>query len=227
MTLVQKEIKAIYTRKNEWGVLTEHKIRPADTWWQPWANTVAYFPLKTDQNDVMNNAAIPITWTSKSIWYEFAGSDSTKISNKTWWTKNINTVRFASFWIKPESKTSWVVAKFLQVPVWNVSYNRWHSAPSAAEKFAAFNWSQWFLSGAYSFTAWNWYHIAMWNNGTQTLAYVNTVKVWELNMTPATDLAYFANKITAVFSEIIFEDNVWSWQEIIDYYNATKSIYWL
>lgn len=58
--MTEKSIKAVYTRKNEWGVLTEHKIRPSsrlpsayqeveyiqssgtqyiDTWYKPWKAT--------------------------------------------------------------------------------------------------------------------------------------------------------------------------------------------
>lgn len=50
MTLIEKSVKWVYVRKNEWGVLTEHKIRPSYKR-EPWANTLAYLPLATDTND--------------------------------------------------------------------------------------------------------------------------------------------------------------------------------
>ena len=73
-------------------------------WWKPWANTLAYFPLTDNENDVLGNYTLPISWTKQDIGYRYISNNyNTRITVS-------NTQRFVSFW----TKINWYTSNWAQ-----------------------------------------------------------------------------------------------------------------
>ena len=80
--------------------LWDTKIRPSGWWgWQPWANTIAYYPLETDANDYSWNNKNPTTVGSAvTFWTDSDGNKCAKFI--------ANTNSYISYW------TSWSAVNF-------------------------------------------------------------------------------------------------------------------
>ena len=194
-------------------------VYEAPEWWKPWANTLAYFPLKENQNDVMWNYTLPLTWTQEQIWYTF---------NKSW-DQNItinSSQRFVSCWVKINSYLSnW--AQILSACNGWPFYNYYNSYSDSNKRFQAYSWSsRVFNSDQIQTNANTWYHYAWWWDGTKVVCYLNWSKVaeWTCNVNVWTSCKFITN-INVTFSELIYESAVRTDQEISDYYNQTKSNY--
>jgi len=209
------------------------KIKTITTWvgweekyiywgWGPWANTIAYYPFKEDQLDKVWSSSIGITWTKETLWYTFSST----------WSIDINTppssCRFISVWIKWNSN-QW---QYVQTPctyIWNILYNYYNNNGSTYNKrFQHSVWSSsWSTRWSWSPNTWEWHHLAMWFDGTKCFAYVDGTLVWSYNTTSVYTpwwmrLGYMINETV---SEFICESVCWTTDEILAYYNNTKSKY--
>lgn len=226
MALVQKEIKKVY--------LGSTQIRPV--WWQPWANTICYFPLDTDLNDTSGN------------WYSLTGNNWAVIGN----LNGLNCLDLTS----NHSYASWVIS---WIPQWNqvrtnIFWIRWNfiewgysgytygqSGSGKADTIyynSPITWSQYWnaIDTWVTPTAWDWVHIAVTIDGsTSQKVYVNwTLKnSWSLTMnTDGTTLYLWHNPRDWTYanwyiSKFIIENRVRTAQEVADYFNQTKADYWI
>ena len=188
--------------------------------WKPWANTLAYFPLKDNQNDVMGNYTLPLTWTQQTLWYTF---------NKSW-NQDItvnSSQRFCSYRVKINSY--YWNAQLLTPCVWWPQYNFNHSSADFTKRFEAFYWStRVLLSDQVPTTTNTWYHFALWWDGTKILCYLNWNKVAEAtNSLNTGTTCKFIQNLNITLSELIYESAARTAQEIQDYYDQTKANYWL
>ena len=198
------------------------------SWWgwgyTPTANTIAYFPFKDDTSDASGHwYTLDVAWSKQTIWYDFTSTVS--IGNSF----PYSTVKTSMCWVKIKSfsKSGAHQAWLLRTQPWSylVSDNLYP------------NW--WF----YAYTNGNKYtdaprtldtrmHLVITVSWADLVCYKDGVKYtvtgwagqWWYNR-----LLYFASNCSWTFcvSDAIFEDKVRTEQEVSDYYNQTKSKYWL
>ncbi len=238
------KLKRIMMRPN--GV--EKQVRPS--WWQPWANTVLYCPLKDDILDHSWNHTM--TMTTSTYWT--VAKDSTGFYYFNWWYISSEayfwpiTAWTLSTWVKKSSSKSWWDNRF----TWSVSTHYKGSSPFhcwLAFNFGGYSWQNWtFNAGATSWTTsqnvtwptmWSWelwtmtYDNTVWakfyRNWTYENSFSNTNNlrndslptfIWATN--PYTD-----QYLDWYLSDVIIEDKARTAQEIADYYNLTKWNYWI
>jgi hypothetical protein len=208
------------------------QVRPS--WWNPWANTVAYYPLTADFNDK--------SWN----WYNLTVSNAS-ITNLNWvscgyysngraynTSAPVGTQRTLSAWVY-NITTSWAPAV-----IWTwASQGSWYciflALTSGTVEISDFYrvWVQW---GTLSKNTWH--NIVAVNDNTSMKIYVDGVlkgsnthtrtdastwiSVWGKPFTNQYD-----NNCTWYISNAIIEKAVWSDTDVANYYNLTKSDYWL
>ena len=209
MTLVEYPVKNVY-------------IWESSGWtWAPWANTLAYYPLKTDWNEaswktwlnIVNNwikfnwVAI-FDWNNHNCHFENDVGQAKTISmriNRIWWWNDwyckILDRRYTYQYITVWSRYSW--------NVYTVQSGNLAVLPSSQRTYFVFIiddqiklYLNWELAGSGNKgnLNWTWYYI--WGDNSSSSRY-NYDFIW-------------------MMSELIFEDRVRTAQEIADYYNATK-----
>jgi len=195
------------------------QVRPV---WTPWSNTLAYFPFKDDQLDKVWSSSISITWTKQTLWYNFSSSWEILVQTPP------STCSFASWWVKYNSAQT-TVAQFWWTYIWWIKYNFTHSTANYNKRFEIWLWGQSYnVSSEQNTTTWQRYHIAMWYDWTYAYWYINWQQVWKLSSWHSENwtirLWYWINMDV---SEYILESQARTAQEVTDYYNQTKSNYWL
>jgi hypothetical protein len=219
--------------------------------WQPWANTLAYYPLETDTNDYSwNGRNMTNSWItfSDGVWV-FNGSSMATVTGSGW---NIN---------KPNMT---IQARFkCNYSTTNKSYtivSRWENSPSSNSnvcymmalnyssgttyimswfaKWSDTSYNPWYFAHSISKNVWylmtlvneNWNSQKLYLNGTQ-IASSNVITQQNINSIPLviwntyyrSNQTYFVGNV----SNVILEDKARTAQEISDYYNLTKTNYWL
>lgn len=223
-------------------------------WWTPWANTVAYLPLKWNLNDLAWNytwtswanlqwdttvANIPVAYITYDNWYAYTTTNWPTIS----WSNSYT----ISWWVKQTSAT-WAMC-LLNTWLWQANYHN----NIRFYKFYESNAYKWYYVMYLWWYSWTsgfeiWYNYNPWTNRhLWTLTYTpwsakiyldwsivsTTSKTLSWTVTPeypmgvgiaATDIHRSA---TAYYSDIIFESKARTADEISNYYNWTKSLYWI
>lgn len=197
--------------------------------WTPWANTMAYFPLETDQLDTTGNYTLSLTGTQQTVGYQFSWSEL--VLNWTY-----TRVQFLNVRVKIDSVGSWITNLATMINSWGMRYNWEHILmPANAKKFQIENGSNVAsFSSAQNTTTWAWYNIAFGvNSNYNYTAYINGSLVWSWTLSSIRQPSWsnivflFNQTATATFSKVIVEDVAWTDQEVLDYYNTTKSKYWI
>ena len=206
-------------------------------WWSPGENTLFYFPLKSDLLDYSwNNVSATWWWTvTYQAWsgaylsWELSINYSTQPTNFTisWYIKNRNSNdTIFAIW---NAKLSWWYAWFeIATNVKDIV-----STNKIRAEVLKSSWAIWKTS--YSATTTTWNHVCMvinWDNNTWyiyinwNLSWSNSIS-WYLKST----LNWFLNKRVdnqwMYFWDIILESKVRTAQEVADYFNQTKSNYWI
>ena len=187
---------------------------------EPWANTLAYFPLTDNENDVLGNYTLPISWTKQDIGYRYISNGyNTRITVS-------NTQRFVSFW----TKINWYTANWAQTLYatnwW--PYYIYYDNYSWNKNFKISANNRWYTIANASTEQWIWYHFAYWWNWTTAFCYLNGELVWSKDV--SCDIwtnPLFLVRIDLVYSDLIFESAVRTAEQVAEYYNGTKWKYWL
>jgi hypothetical protein len=220
------KLKRIMMRPN--GV--EKQVRPSGWgWWQPWANTIAYYPFRSDILDH--------SWNNNDF---------------TWWvyTFSNNTIAITSdiTWpiVTPESTTwdrtinIWVSRNNVGVYIFRMtnSWSEWHLVAVDGENWnrpwVSFKTSRWYRnrpSASALPTMWDIILVTWTKTGTTMSLYIN----WVLGSTTTLNTATWRSSYEVVGQELtswtyweaIIENKIRTAQEISDYYDLTKSNYWL
>lgn len=246
MTLVQTEpknikiwttaIKRVTIRPN-W---TEKQIRPA--WWQPWANTLLYMPLNstdTHTDKSWNSRATTNTnvsfWTYQWVdcWYLNGTSAHIQITPFTFSSELTLLI-----WLYPAWYTSWYDGKIFDARISSYAFT------SRYGSYAQTIWISWYI---------NWTQTFITDVSNKRVLFVMTSKngsqtyqlLWDnINVTKTSSLSFssftpsrinlwneYNNGANRFFkwwiSECILENKARTDQEKIDYYNQTKSLYWI
>jgi hypothetical protein len=219
-------------------------------WWKPWANTLAYRPLESNANDIVwgyNWTSISwISYDTLSSWKKVAKiTSSTSNISISWsiawiiwsWDYTISYWIYMTwtvlseiwlmFWVWTDSSpwewpqiyldtewrwSAWALRFSTQYWNWVSSssknlLNKWHYITFTRESWACkwyIDWVlEWSFTSSTAFSSWNtWFLFARWTSH-QCLA------------------------SNSMGSEFILENKARTAQEISDYYNLTKSNYWL
>lgn len=208
------------------------QIRPDDSW-QPWGNTIAYYPFKWD----MNNRAGTGTATGGTIGADYLTCNGDYITVPFTETSNVNSPFTANIWIKitrrpsynPRiyndrwGKTCLIVEHYYNTWVLALKRDRdaQRPAPSYTTAISGNQWTNIILT--YSWT-WNTFYIYnngqkyTYPNGTDRNTTDNKICFWDTSS---------SDKLYANISEFIFEKVQRTDDQSIDYFNKTKSNYGL
>ena len=226
------KVKRIMMRPN--GI--EKQVYPKTR--NPWANTIAYYPLENDVNDHSwnwyNLTPTNITYTTLSSWlkvatFNWSSSKATTSSFSTyswnfttsmWFYWNNITSQLAVMRCNAASDSSW---KIRDIHI---------GAPNRIR--AIMNWGS-VETGTNAFTNNTWHHMVVTKEWSTWKLYINN------SLKSTATVSYNTNTNMALWYRQFGNDRYWKWyiskfilenkvrtsQEISDYYNLTKSKYWL
>jgi len=204
----------------------------------PWANTIAYYPLETNANDFSGNNR---NWTGNSMSYttdwtiQVANFNWGYITLPTVWTLNNVTV---NLWFKSTQTTSWEFPMVFLAPT---SDNKNLSFALTSGLVYVYRWNG---SSVYSIHSWDrladwqWHNITTTINSTTQTLYADGVLKSSGSCNYAIERAgrsalwkniwNSGNPIyRGYMSNVIIENKARTADEISNYYNSTKSKYWL
>lgn len=228
-------------------IIQATKFITTSPWRQPWANTIAYYPLNWDLLDHSlswtHNAVID-SWTP--TWVTVQDRQVINLAWKYLTTWGLTTSIFNSpftlcFYTKFNS-TPWSLVWMM----WDVNGASWWNINIQFESIQW--WMQWYVQktsstyrrNAFSCSPWtNWHLMCFtgswtadplfyldWNEITATISWSTFQQLTSYNFVIWAAYGTASDrKNNNCFSEIILEDKVWTAQEISDYYNQTKSLY--
>jgi hypothetical protein len=215
--------------------------------WQPWANTFAYYPLNSTStvNDQKGNKNLTITWTA--TFWTYAWVDCCYIN---WWMLqywawgwgaivNSTDPHTTSIWYNQTQATTsdQVTIIWFSDFVCSCEYER--TAPNyVSNKPWIVPWDQrWSRTSVQAVSINNdtWYNIVVvWDvTNLKYKLYVNWTLTTDSVLTVPNfnsefiSMGYPSKTIYGYFSDAIFENAAWSGTDVSDYYNLTKSNYWL
>lgn len=204
----------------------------------PWANTIYYFPLDTDATDhSWHWYTLSNTWTATTLWRNFTSSVTTSPSGST-----ISNAKFRMMWIKINNV--WYQSQKTNSATMNVDdwfnlvlMSGWvgQSRPITISYYYQ-SWSSYATTDWQpNLTTWNWYCIAFQNEWTEAVAYCNWVRhvmaTWKTGYSWGNQWILKKESTTTWMSvdisEIILESATRTQSQIVNYFNDTKSMYWV
>lgn len=220
-------------------------------WWQPWVNTIAYYPLTSTStvNDMSGNGYNmtlhnnPIFWTSywvdcmKSYWSDWVWGwnwlYTTSLSTSSLWNS------FSIWcWALLEASSFIGVISETSTPSWNWLWIVLENASVKSERLLnntinriRYSWTitknVWhYILTTYDNWAWNiyydWQLVATWIYNIGSAPYI-AIWVYLLEWTPTWN-NYACNWY---ISNVILENKVRTAQEVSDYFDQTKWDYWI
>lgn len=208
------------------------------SWWTPWANTVAYYPLEKDTKDVISWNSLTASWT---VTYEkkFGATRNSIVlsSVSLTWTQSTrptwNNDRTLSIWLAKTSSTwsdPWIMS------YGNNSVNNLYCTLTDGTAIGITNYWNNLGSLAWDIGTNTWKLITFVHSSWVTTAYINWVFLktwsWTFNTTWSNIWVWVSPYSPTYytswnFSNFIVENVAWSAQEIADYYDLTKSLYWI
>ena len=207
--------------------LWEHELKNAyiGEVWTPWSNTLSYFPFAEDQLDHVGNSSISTTGTQQTLWYRFSSSGEITISTPP------STCKFMIAWVKYNNNEN-TIAQFWWTYNWFMLYNFKHAENTSYERTfqVSRSSSSYYKSNQQSTTTWTWYCMAMWGDTTAAVGYINWVNVWNRSWASwytGWNSIRFWYGINMDVSNYILESQLWTAQQVKDFYNLTCETYWL
>lgn len=212
--------------KLTWVYIGQTKVRPSGWgWWQPWANTLAYRPFKSDLNEASWKTWLDWNITRWSVSYSnnMATINTLRIPSMifTWaWDYTILTYRTSSdtnFWFRLRNANDWFPKQQLDV--------RWHAIYDGSTWYECFN-SNPNTSLLLATAVRENNDLYYYENGVL----VNQITAPSISITwwPWISMwAFWTNNTSWSVGNLIVENKARTVQEILDYFNQTKSDYGL
>lgn len=227
MVLVQKELQNAYIGEYPW-------------WWEPWANTVAYYKFDWNLNDSSGNDrnlsmyTWSFTYSTLSSWQQYC---------------RLNTAARTANYTIPFNRTAYTISWWYSWDTISTQYQKIIVDLKSGDNYRprVFNWGGWWnyvywvvsfddYGSAYTQNAW--YNIVTTYNNMEVSSYINWTFIYSLTYSRsettgtlrinwAVDTTSSNYRCAWWLSELIIEDKVRTAAEISDYYNNTKSNYWL
>lgn len=203
-----------------------------ELWWHPWVNTVFYFPFTDDTNDVMGNATLSWwTYTKQTIWYLCdATSDINNVNISNDLKPSILTM---VSWINVQSKwiTSWTGwTQIMLMPNWNVCY-QYYASYWTQNAFQVYKSNRSYTWLQATFPTNSWHLLTLTTSDTATVCYIDktaytvTSSWWYYNENSWPRL--WRSWTQVIHSNVIWESRTRTQQDVDDYYELTKTKYWL
>lgn len=217
------------------------QVRPS--WWKPWANTVAYYPLTsttTTSDESWNGYDLSDYWTTTTfvtkdgVSCAYMDGSTNLLYNSTLTDTFIWQTFTVSYWITDTNQ--WAVTAVVDNPYnwWGLYYEPWIAGGRLRWEFLN-NWTPVRLMPNVTATSW-WHHILMTHasDGSAAIFYDWEQKatgncslwfggwqftIWWVVSIPAYFVGYFSN--------VILENKARTAKEVSDYYNLTKWNYWI
>ena len=223
----------------------EYQIREFQWWWwwQPGANTIAYYPLNSTitVNDMSGNSLTLTWWWTYQFW-NYGGVDCCSISSwyfttNSSWTWNMTILAWSNYQGEPSNDT-WVIAMTYSThPVSQLWYNKKSSRPNSDPSWWIYAYAEWVsllgYTTNYHQNANQWYLVTWVRDGSSIKLYINwalekekAISVWTLSYTQL-GISRNTRSMVGYVSNVIFEDKLRTQQEISDYFDQTKALYWI
>lgn len=222
-------------------------IKFGGEWWQPWANTLAYYPLtsvSTTSDLSWNNYDLTNDWNTQ--FWTYAGVDCAYI-NFNWRTALSNSTLWGQIWTNaPFTYSAWVNSMYVNSERGILScYKSWAWDEDRAITIMNDGKIRFYINsgGAHfaytsSISANTWYYIVGTLDWTDMKVYLNavlseTTASWYTTDTSSMAFAIWtkhpsqSNAFEWYVSDVIIENKARTAQEIEDYYNQTKFLYWI
>lgn len=214
----------------------EYLIREYQAWWQPWANTIAYYPLNWDALDYSWNwyDGIRWNWAYYSIWVDGNQCGDFSRARATWITSSCQAEpKTVSFFLKRADLNA--TAKDRRQIIWMTTDFEWswciRCVPtqynSITKQGTWLVWNSWWNNNRNDATTidLNWHHICVTCDTTQTKFYFdgNLLKTYNWVLTPNSILKIGQtpwignNPLNWYLQYIILESVEWTAQDIQDY----------
>ena len=206
---------AIYMMREDWGGS-----------YTPTANTIAYYPLKSDILDHSGNGK-DLSWTN----YSFDGNFIT-VSYLTWpqvTPENTTGDRTVSGWVNTSSGTC--KYNFRRTSDWPLGYIMGQDNENWNRPWGSLYLNGWKRCRPSSTSVWTIFLMTRTKTWTTMNLYLNgslvstNTSLWTSTRTSSGTVVQWIG--SGKYSEIIIEDKVWTAQEVLDYYNLTKWNYWI
>jgi hypothetical protein len=205
--------------------------------WQPWANTLAYYPLTQDANDYSGNNR---NWTASNVNYTalswvdcavFNGNNSKITWNWGLWVSDIT----ISAWVNSSSWTN--LLSMAAMCWWSESVQMWLRNGVTAEG-DIWNGNDDTTVSDWSVRDWNRHNLIATYDRQYLTFYVDWILIWQSAETISFSINnmwiwwHYANSsglfsFTWYISNVIYENKIRTSQEVSDYYNQTKWNYWI
>lgn len=249
MALAQTEPKKIYIWSSEVKAVYLWTTQVRLAWWQPWANTVAYRPY---QQDIDEHSGKNYTPTGTNIVYSTLGWVQCANVGASWWVTAVSDILDGSASRTEQTMSFWMYLKAL--PNWTSRYTfewqkQWlYSCYFLARSNNVYRY-EWVGAGSTidvsipSSDIWTWVYFTLVNSASWKYMYKNGVQIWTWTWSSRpwgnrpNDYQQANNNFcdrggTATggnlgLRELIWENRVWTAQEISDYYDQTKWDYWI
>lgn len=217
-------------------------VRPK---WKPWANTLAYYDFENDSWTTLKN------WASSWTTY-----DGTFLSTPSYWTTTAwkkyficNKNNYATTPAVPFNYGNVTINLWMDnlgdSADWFVFWTWWrsYSAPNVViiDIWASGTMALWNSSTEYNFWRPLWWHLMTFTgDGSNSKYYIDWTLIQTKSYSTSTTNSYqiwiwtiYEQKSQSTrwfwgyFWAVMIEGKVWTVQEIQDYYDLTKSNYWL
>ena len=204
--------------------------------WKPWSNTLAYYPLETDTNDysgnsnnLTNNWIIFSTYDNVKCWY----FNKSAYAQKSWSLFTWNPTFTVSEWIKTNGSSNWQNTWFIGETWSNNSFSIWLYWNT--RQVYVWGWSNDKATWKYIADS-IWHNITFTYSGGSGIVYIDGVSVytwtWSPNIISWYTMLWNNNDLWVDYlywylSQVIIEDKVRTADEVVKYYNSTKSTYGL
>lgn len=225
--------------KLTWIYVWQDKVRPSG--WKPWSNTVAYWTLNWDINDHSGNwhdmsARVgTISYWTLSNGYKYGIFDWNTIIT----TSNITTLSSGTILMYLDYIWYWTPL------AWNTNTNNsnnynyissyWSSnfrpvySPNKTTITATAPWqNQWFLFAiTQTGSKLTYYKDGQFVSDYNNSLFINANPINQWCIWWLARWTQYYDRLDWYMSNIIIEDRVWTADEILKYFNQTKSNYWL
>lgn len=214
--------------------------------WLPWENTLLYWPLTENANDYSwnsNNGTVYSSVSFSSNWAYFSWSNYTtnfiefpssfypwtsftvSLRIKRW--ENNKEIRIFSDWWSNYRRVLWALANDWYMNLLFGNGNTSQSDWTSIQTYSANTWYNYVLvknwASATLYRNWElvWTHTFSYNPNPGWLA-VWEYWIWNIRTTSSSSYTW-----TWYIKDYIIENKLWTAQEVQDYYNNTKSLYWI
>jgi len=230
-----------------WIYIWATKVRPSE--WQPWANTICYYPLDSTNtlndlswhNYTLTNSWSVAFWTNQGVdcaWFTSWGSSSwSRWLYRT--SDSIITLQSSDFtfsvWLYKWSETMYYNPRIIgrYGDYWCIftyaSISKISVADSTSYWVVPDNWAWFLFTCVYDHTdkSWVYYKNAVYQNTQSNANPANYSNNWIVLGTRDNLWTWYWDKWSWWMSNIIIENKKRTVQEISAYYDLIKSDYWI